>query len=81
MLLDEATNDLVRAGGSFVRVSDLPETKQHVNTRLRIFRGEVFLDVEIGVDFFEEILRKQINPAIQACRASQNTNKVMLQYR
>lgn len=63
MLLDTASNDLVRVGGTFVRVSDLPEAVQHVDTRLRIFRGEVFLDIEIGIDFFEEILRKQINPA------------------
>src|SRR5688572_16803351 len=58
-----ASGDLVRQNGRFVRVED-PDPMavvQRVRTRLRFIRGEWFLDRGAGVPFFERIFGKAGN--------------------
>lgn len=42
-------------------VQDSPATIQAVATRLRLFRGEFFLNLDDGIPYFQEILVKPAN--------------------
>lgn len=50
--------DLYRPDGakSFARVNGIEQARQHMRTRLRIFRREVISDERIGLAFFELIV-------------------------
>lgn len=52
MRVDASTGDLVREGGSFVRVTGLEEVAQHVRVRLRLFAGEVITNLTLGTRYF-----------------------------
>lgn len=57
-------------GDIFLNVNDLELTlgieakAQHLTQRLRTFLGEWFLDLRIGVAYFQQIMIKNPNPAI-----------------
>lgn len=57
-------------GDIFLNVDDLELTTgidaivQHLQQRLRTFLGEWFLDLRIGVAYFQQILVKNPNPAV-----------------
>ena len=63
LLLDPATHDLARSGGSFQRVDAGEEIRQNITVRLLLFRGEAWLDTLLGVPYFGEVLRKGIDEA------------------
>ena len=44
-------------------VTGADEIAQKIKNRLRAFRGEWFLDVRVGMPWFEKILKKNPNPA------------------
>ena len=46
--IDPDTRELVREGGSLVRISGVDEIVQNVRIRLLLFRGEVLLDQFAG---------------------------------
>jgi hypothetical protein len=57
-------------GDLFLNVDDLELTSgldakvQHLNQRLRTFLAEWFLDLRVGVAYFQQILLKNPNPAV-----------------
>lgn len=61
--LDPTTHLLVREGGSFVRISGAEEIRQNVEVRLRLFRGEAWLNILLGVPYFEQVLIKGADAA------------------
>jgi len=61
--LDVASHDLVRRNGTFQRMSGAGEIRQSLRVRLVLFRGEAFLNTDLGVPYFSEVLRKGIDEA------------------
>lgn len=61
--LDVASHDLVRRNGTFQRIEGGPEIRQSLRVRLVLFRGEAFLNTDLGVPYFSEVLRKGIDEA------------------
>lgn len=59
---DPNTGGLIRSGGKFERVSDLPEIQQHVGWRLGAFRGEFPLALQEGMNWVGGILIKGTDP-------------------
>jgi hypothetical protein len=59
--INNTTGDLDLVQGQLVIVEGQEEIKQHVEQRLRTFLNEWFLDLSIGLPYFEEILKKQVN--------------------
>lgn len=64
-LLDQ-NSDLDLTGNKINLVSGLQEIQQHMIVRFRLFRGEWFLDQEVGVPWFEDVLKKRPNFAVVA---------------
>lgn len=59
--INETSGDLDLVGGQLVVIEGQEEIKQHLEQRLRTFLNEWFLDLSIGLPYFEEILKKQVN--------------------
>ncbi|MBI4373457.1 MAG: hypothetical protein HY542_01135 [Deltaproteobacteria bacterium] len=64
-LLDQ-DSDLDLTGNKINLVTGLQEIQQHMSVRFRLFRGEWFLDQELGVPWFEDVLKKRPNFAVVA---------------
>ena len=62
--LTENPTDLYRPAGatSFERVSGADQGVQHLRTRLRLFEGEVFRDIRVGVQFFSLVTEIGVPP-------------------
>lgn len=56
--VDPETGARVRENGSFVRVEGEEEIAQHGRIRLRLFRGETPLNLDLGMDYVGLILAK-----------------------
>ena len=56
-------NDIFVKNGSFATVEEGAQTVQHLRTRLRFYLGEWFLDLEAGVPYFQQILKKPFDIA------------------
>lgn len=71
LALDDATWDLYLApDGNIAVLRDTPVgplLAQRIKHRLQTFRGECFLDREVGVPYFSEVLKK--NPDLGRIRA------------
>ncbi len=50
--------------GELVFVRDQEELRQFLIQKMRTFLGEWFLDLRVGVPYFEEIFKKRPDPAI-----------------
>ena len=62
-----ADNELLISNGDLVlTTSDLDNIYQNIRQKLRIFKGEWFLDRTLGLPFFESILEKNPNSAFVA---------------
>lgn len=59
--INPTTLDLDLVAGQLVIVEGQEEIKQHLEQRLRTFLNEWFLDLSIGLPYFEEVLKKQVN--------------------
>ncbi len=55
---DQQTNDLVVQNNRLVIIDGADEVTQRVRARLRMFRGEWFLDTERGTPYFQTIFAK-----------------------
>lgn len=66
--LDDLTGDLVLVNGDLQLAAD---PVQQVSIRLKFVRGEWFLDVEVGVPYFEDVFVKQ--PDLDRIRAMYRT--------
>ena len=65
LALDPLYHDIyLDADGQIATTEDLG---QRIDTRIRTFRKEFWLDQTIGIDYFGEVLKK--NPDLQAVRA------------
>lgn len=51
-------HDIYADKGTIAIVTDIDEIVQHIKTRLQLFLGEWFLDIEAGVPWFQEIFVK-----------------------
>jgi len=56
--LDPETGDVVWFGADGSTTPE--EVAQHIRVRLRMFKGEWFIDVDEGMPYFDEILEKGI---------------------
>lgn len=53
--------DLHLDGGDLAWLDKLDAARQAIATRLRLFRGEWFLDQRVGVPYYQTILRKGVD--------------------
>jgi hypothetical protein len=56
--LDPVTGERVRVGGRFVRIEGADEILQNLRVRMRLIRGEVFLDTTAGPRYFDLVFVK-----------------------
>lgn len=61
LLLDDE-GDLVLENGDLVLSTGQEAIKQNILQRLRAYKGEWFLNIEDGVPYFQDILKKNPNP-------------------
>lgn len=66
-LLETAGHDLALVDGNLVLCTDVRAIASHVESRLRFFLGEWFLDLREGMPYFQEVLVK--NPDISVVRS------------
>lgn len=64
--IDKITNDLVVESGDMVTTVGLSEAAQRIRDRLLTFRGEYYLNLRYGVDYFGKILIKNPRTSIIA---------------
>ncbi len=60
--LNTTTNDLEVINGDLVLNSGVDAVAQYLKAKLKTFLGEWFLDLSVGIPYFKEILKKNINP-------------------
>jgi len=65
--LSTLDNDIDLDGEQFSIVDDDEALVQHLLVRLRLFKGEWFLNPDVGVPYYESVLVK--NPSLVAIRA------------
>ena len=63
LLSDLKTDDLQIVNGDLEIANRAQSNGQRINARLKTFVGEWFLDLEFGIDYFNDVLVK--NPQIQ----------------
>jgi hypothetical protein len=61
--LDPKTGDLLVSGGDLPLVYDLEAIEQEASITLQYFLGEYFLDVSVGIPYYQDILVKAPNLA------------------
>jgi hypothetical protein len=59
---DPDTWDLSIENGDLVLVDKSDCAAQHVAQRIKLFKGEWFLDLDAGIPWFQDILKKNPNP-------------------
>lgn len=57
-------HDLAIENNNLVIITRTDEVRQLLIERLRTWKNEYFLDTSIGVPYYEDILKKDIQPAI-----------------
>jgi hypothetical protein len=67
LALDPINHDLYLDANGQISITPAP-LDQRIDCRLRTFLGEFWLDVTLGIPYFQEILKK--NPDMQAVRAA-----------
>ena len=65
-LLLDANNDLVIEGGDFVFARGLDAIQQSCRIALQMFEEEWFLDLDVGIPYFQEILGFKPDVAVRA---------------
>lgn len=54
-------NDLAIENNNLVVVSGIVALRDRLATNLRTFQGEWFLDTQLGIPYFSQVFKKQIN--------------------
>ena len=67
LALDPIYHDIYLDANGQIALTQTP-LDQRIDCRLRTFLGEFWLDVTLGIPYFQEILKK--NPDMQAVRAA-----------
>lgn len=67
LALDPVHHDVFLDANGQIALAQTP-LDQRIDCRLRTFLGEFWLDVTLGIPYFQEILKK--NPDMQAVRAA-----------
>ncbi|MEW5804667.1 MAG: hypothetical protein AB1847_21465 [bacterium] len=60
----DTDGDLLISGSDLVLTTGVDAIRQHLSQRLKTFYGEWFLNAEIGIPYFQQVLRKNPDPAI-----------------
>ncbi len=58
----DSTNDIIIENNDLKLIKGVEEVAQVLRQRLRVFRGEWFLDTRQGLPYYEEVLKKNPNP-------------------
>ena len=61
--------------GDLVTVTGLEALRQKINQRLSLFKGSWFLDTTAGVPYFQEIIKKPVDPGLVASILNQEILK------
>ena len=65
LLIDDATGDLVIEDFNMLLTPDaVGSIKQRIQTRLRAFKGEYFLDVDFGTPYYQQVFVKGISKGV-----------------
>ncbi len=67
LALDPINHDIYLDANGQIALTQTP-LDQRIDCRLRTFLGEFWLDVTLGIPYFQEVLKK--NPDMQAVRAA-----------
>lgn len=59
-LLDD-NNDFIIEKNSLVAADNINEVKQKILAKLRTFQGEWFLDLGLGMPYYQEVLKKGVD--------------------
>ena len=62
--LDTTTGDLIFVGGDLVLNAALESIRQNLQSRISFFLGEWFLDVDDGLPYYQEVLKKNPDPVV-----------------
>lgn len=62
--VDTTTGDLALSNNDLVLLDGIQAVAQHIRIRLRFFLGEWFLDSEVGLPYYQQILKKNPNENI-----------------
>jgi hypothetical protein len=64
LMLDESTWDLATGDTDLLLVDGRDAIGQHLAQRLKTFLGEWFLDLRIGVPYFQQVMVKNPDPLV-----------------
>ena len=56
--------DIEPTGSNLTLVTGADAIKQHLGQRLKTFYGEWFLDMEKGIPYFQQVLKKNPDPVV-----------------
>lgn len=62
--INTATGDIELTGNDFELTTGREAIEQHLAQRLKTFINEWFLDLRIGIPYFEHIFKKRFDPVI-----------------
>jgi hypothetical protein len=62
--LDPNTGDMLITNGSLTLVDGVDAITQLLSQRLKMFFGEWFLDLSLGVPYFEQVFKKNFDPVV-----------------
>lgn len=62
--VDDNQELVLDASGQLLLVENQEETEQFLEQKLRTFRGEWFLNTNLGLPYFDDILVKRPNPTL-----------------
>lgn len=64
ILLDDAGNRVLQGGTGYGFADGTQAVKQGIACRVRLFRGEVWLDEDLGVDYLGRVFVRGASPAV-----------------
>lgn len=56
-------NDIIYESGKFKTVENAAETVQYIRSKLLLYKGEWFLNINAGIPYFQEIFTRPVNLA------------------
>lgn len=61
---DLSAGDVTVAGGDLVMIADAQATRQRLEQKLRLWRGEWFLNINAGFPWLQDVLAQQPRPEV-----------------